>query len=57
MAQRGKVKDRLRIRRKYFFFRFPRQEYWRGCHFLLQGIFPTLGTEPVSCVPGRFFTI
>ena len=23
--------------------RFPRQEYWRGCHLLLQGIFPTQG--------------
>ena len=22
---------------------FSRQEYWRGCHFLLQGIFPTQG--------------
>ena len=22
---------------------FPRQEYWRGCHFLLQGIFLTQG--------------
>ena len=22
--------------------RFLRQEYWSGCHFLLQGIFPTL---------------
>ena len=21
--------------------RFSRQEYWSGCHFLLQGIFPT----------------
>ena len=21
----------------------PRQEYWNGCHFLLQGIFPTQG--------------
>ena len=19
---------------------FPRQEYWRGCHFLLQGLLP-----------------
>ena len=23
--------------------RFPRQEYELGCHFLLQGIFPTQG--------------
>ena len=22
---------------------FPRQEYWSGLHFLLQGIFPTQG--------------
>ena len=25
---------------------FPRQEYWSGCHFLLQGIFPTQGSNP-----------
>ena len=25
---------------------FPRQEYWRGLHFLLQGIFPTQGLNP-----------
>ena len=29
---------------------FPRQEYWMGCHFLLQGIFPTSETEPASTV-------
>ena len=23
-----------------------RQEYWMGCHFLLQGIFPTQGLNP-----------
>ena len=23
-----------------------RQEYWRGCHFLLQGIFLTQGLNP-----------
>ena len=28
------------------FMGFPRQEYWRGCHFLLQGIFPTQGSNP-----------
>ena len=29
-----------------------------GCHFLLQGIFPTQGSNPCLCVPctGRFFT-
>ena len=26
--------------------RFPRQEYWVGCYFLLQGIFPTQGSNP-----------
>ena len=25
---------------------FPRQEYWVGCHFLLQGIFLTQGSKP-----------
>ena len=25
---------------------FPRQEYWMGCHFLVQGIFPTQGLNP-----------
>ena len=25
---------------------FSRQEYWSGCHFLLQGIFPTQGSNP-----------
>ena len=24
---------------------FPRQEYWSGCHFLLQGIFPKQGSK------------
>ena len=28
------------------FMGFPRQEYWGGCHFLLQGIFPTQGSNP-----------
>ena len=26
--------------------KFPRQEYWSGCHFLLQGIFLTPGLNP-----------
>ena len=30
--------------------RFFKQEYWSGCHFLLQGIFPTQGLNSVSCV-------
>ena len=25
--------------------RFPRQEHWSGCYFLLQGIFPTQGSN------------
>jgi len=25
---------------------FSRQEYWSGCHALLQGIFPTQGSNP-----------
>ena len=25
---------------------FSRQEYWSGCHFLLQGIFPTQEPNP-----------
>ena len=33
--------------------RFPRQKYWVGCHFLLQGIYPSLAS-PSSA--GRFFT-
>ena len=24
-----------------------------GCHFLLQGIFPTQGSNPVSCIAGQ----
>ena len=24
---------------------FSRQEYWSGCHFLFQGIFPTQGSN------------
>ena len=28
---------------------FSRQEYWRGCHFLLQGIFQTQGSN--TCLP------
>ena len=27
-----------------------------GCHFLLQGIFPTQGLNHVSCLASRFFT-
>ena len=39
---------------------FPRQEYWSGCHFLLQGIFLTQGPNPYlshkSTLVGGFFT-
>ena len=36
---------------------FPRQEYWMGCHFLLQGVFPNPGIEPMSpALAGGFFT-
>ena len=37
---------------------FSRQEYWSGCHYLLQGIFPTQGLK-LSLSPalaGGFFT-
>ena len=33
---------------------FPRQEYW-SCHFLLQGIFLTQGSNPHLLHSGRFF--
>ena len=32
-----------------------RQEYWVGCHFLPQGIFPISGSL-LYCIAGRFFT-
>ena len=33
---------------------FPRQEYWMGCHFLLQKIFLTEGSSPsLSHLPHR----
>ena len=36
---------------------FPRLEYWNGCHFLLQGIFPTQGSNShLLPLAGRFFT-
>ena len=28
-----------------------------GCHSLLQGIFPTQGSNPGLCIAGRFFTV
>ena len=37
--------------------RFSRQEYWSGLHFLLQGIFPTQGSNPTSpALAGGLFT-
>ena len=36
---------------------FPGKSTGVGCHFLLQGIFPTQGSNLVSCIPGRHFTI
>ena len=36
---------------------FSRQKYWSGSHSLLQGIFPTQGSNQVSCIVGRFFTV
>ena len=39
--------------------RFSRQEYWSGCHALLQGISPTQGLNVCLMSPalaGRFFT-
>ena len=32
---------------------FPRQEYWVGCHFLLQGFFLTQGSNPGTACTGR----
>ena len=29
---------------------FPRQEYWNGLHFLLQGIFPPRDRTLISCI-------
>ena len=34
---------------------FPRQEYRRGCHFLLQRIFLTEGLNLCFCIAGGFF--
>ena len=36
---------------------FSRQEFWSGCHALLQGIFQPRDRTQVSCIAGRFFTI
>ena len=35
---------------------FPRQEHWKGCHFLLRGIFPTQDQTHISCLAGGFVT-
>ena len=36
---------------------YSRQEYGVGCHFLLQGIFPTRDPTQVSRIPGGRFTL
>ena len=36
---------------------FPGKSTGVGCHFLLQGIFPTQESNPVSCIIGRRFTV
>ena len=36
---------------------FSRQEYWSGLSFPSPGIFPTQGSNPVSCLAGGFFTV
>ena len=36
---------------------FPGKNTGVGCHFLLQGIFPTQGSNQVSCIVARRFTI
>ena len=36
---------------------FSRQEYWSELPFPSPGIFPTQGSNLVSCTAGRFFTI
>ena len=35
----------------------PGQDSEVDCHVLLQGIFPTQGSNPGCCIAGRFFTI
>ena len=36
---------------------FPGKNTGVGCHFLLQGIFPTQGSNPcLLCIAGGFFT-
>ena len=36
---------------------FSRQKYWSGCHFLLQGIFPTQGLNLCLALASGFLTI
>ena len=36
---------------------FPGKNTGVGCHFLLQGIFPTQGSNRVTCIAGRRVTI
>ena len=36
---------------------FSQQEYWSGLPCPPPGVFLTQGSNPVSCIAGRFFTI
>ena len=36
---------------------FSRKEYWVGCHSLLQGIFSTQRSNPISCIARGLFTV
>ena len=36
---------------------FPGQNTGVGCHSLLQGVFPTQGSNLVPCTAGRFFPV
>ena len=36
---------------------FPDKNIGVGSHFLIQGIFPTLGSNPGLCIAGRFFSV
>ena len=36
---------------------FSRREHWSGLPSLLQGVFLTQGSNRVSCIAGRFFTV
>ena len=50
------LSDSLRPRGLYSPWNSPGQNTGVGSLSLLQGIFPTQGSNPVSCIAGRFFT-